>query len=444
MAEKKPEKAHFEYDVAFQARMVRALFQDYEFALSVSGLLDHSLFEKRVHRWYAQEILAYAKKHRSGISDSALDINAHRAFKSGRLVKDRDGKAVIAFLDKITRKVKDRSFIKEEVYRFIKNQITKETILNGVQHLKAGDFDAIDREFRRVIEVQMAPEGGTGSHLVGHAKERAKRRKSWVKNGVQTGIRIDEYMKPGGLPPKQLGSIIGPPGSGKSNTLIHIGKSAIMLSQEPVLHFSFELAKEVLEDRYDSAFTGIKLNSIEDKGNPDKIRRFMEQLGEDLQGEPLIIQDYAAGTTTALDLENKVRQLESQAFYPGMIIADAAYLMKPIGGFTGDKYEDIGRVYIELRALAHDLNVPIWTAGQGNKASLGKEVVTMRELADSFQQAMHADVLVALCQTEKEKMAKRARFFMMKNRNGIAEFEIPVRLDWSAPNIIARGGAINR
>jgi hypothetical protein len=362
MAEKEKKKEHFEYDVTFQARMVRTLFQDYEFALSVAGLLDHNLFEKRVHRWYAQEILEYAKKHRCGISDSALDVNAQRAFKAGRLVRDRDGKAVAAFLDKITRKVKDRSFIREEVYRFIKNQITKETILNGVQHLKVGDFEAIDREFRRVIEVQMAPEGGSGGWLVGHAKERAARRKTWVKNGVATGIRIDEYMKPGGLPPKQLGSVIAPPAAGKSNTLVHIGKSAIMLSQEPVLHFSFELAKEVLEDRYDSAFTGIKLNSLEDKGNPDKVRRFMQKLGDDLQGEPLIIQDYAAGTTTALDLENKVRQLESQAFYPGMIIADAAYLMKPIGGYTGNKYEDIGRVYIELRALAHDLNIPIWTA----------------------------------------------------------------------------------
>ncbi len=429
---------HFSYDVSFQARMVRTLYQDDHFAQSVTGLLDPNLFEKRTHRWFAKEILSYAKSYHHGVSDSALAINAERAFKTGRLVRKRDSKAVGAFHAKLDRKVKDRSYIKDEIYRFIKNQITKETILNSVEYLKVGDFESIDKEFRRVVEVQMAPEGGAGGFLVAHSEQRMRRRLEWVKNGVQTGIDVDKFMKPGGLPPQQLGAVIAPPAAGKTNTLIHIGKSAIMLSQQPVFHVSFELAQHVVEDRYDSAFTGIKLNSLEDKGNPKKIHKFMKQLGEDLQGEPLVIQDYPAGALTVLDLANKVRQLESRSFYPGLIIADAAYLMKPIEGYTGNKYEDIGRVYIELRALAWQLNIPIWTAGQGNKESLGKEVVTMRELADSFQQAMHADVLLALCQTDKERDRKRARFFLMKNRNGVAEIQVPVRLNWAAPEIISR------
>lgn len=430
----------FDYDLNFQARMVRVLFQEPDFTITLGSFLKPEHFEKRVHRWCAQTILDYAEKHTHGISHDALEIEARRALRTGRIAP-KEEKAVLAFVDKTTRPVKDKSFIKEELFRFVKNQVTKDAILDSVDMLKDGDYEAIDSNFQRVLDVQSSFEGGLGHSLVGDREERYKRRKEWVPDGVPTGIAgIDDLMKPGGLPPKQVGGVVAAPGSGKTNTLIHMGRSAVIEGQAPVLHFSLELAEEVIVDRYDAAFTGVPINDLERGKNPAKVRRYMKHLGEDLGGEPIVVKEFAAGQMTVANLISHTRQLESKGFYPGMVIVDYAGLLQP-SVVTGNSYVDLGRVVIELRAWAKALEVPIWTAFQGNKLSLGKEVITMKELADSFQSAMHSDVLMALCQTDDEKLRNKARFFLMKNRNGIAEQSVPVRLNWASPRVHSLGTA---
>ena len=426
----------FDYDLSFQARMVRVLYQDPDFALSIGSHLNPDYFDRLAHRWMAQTILDYANKHSHGISLDAVRIEADKARATGRL-QSRHTKTVDALISKLDRKVKDRSFIKEEVFRFVKNQATKEAVLDSIEHLKTGDFDSIDASFQSSIDVRMSLDGGLGHFMYGDNDERYERRKNYKKDGIPTGIfGIDQYMKPGGLPPGQLGAIIAPPNGGKTNSLIHIGKSAVLEGHVPALHITCELAQTIIEDRYDSSFTGTQINALEEGKNPKRIRQWWRDANDDFRGEALVVREVPMGQLSVQDLRNLVRQLERKRFYPGLIIVDYANLLRPVEGRTDNTYQDLGQIFIELCQWAKDLHVPIWTAMQGNRNSLGKEVITMKELADSFAPAMHADALLALCQTGEEKKRRRARYFFMKNRNGISEIEVPVKLDWSRSTVL--------
>ena len=426
----KPER--FAYDRLFQVRILRTLFQDPEFTLAVGSKLSFQHFERRAVRWVAQKILDYAKKHNHGISKDALQIMFDRDLKTGRLLEEskREAKKVI---DLIERPVKDRSFIKEEVHGFVKNQVVRTAIMRSLDHLEAHDFEAIDKEFTEVLEVQEVLTGGLGHFYVRDVKTRSAVRARYEKNGVSTGLKLDDYLKPGGLPPKALGCVIAPTGKGKSHCLVHLGRSAIIESSAKVLHVTLELAEEAVLDRYDAAFSGIAINHLESR--TDDVERIVDDYGA-RYGEFLVVKEFPPATLTAAALRAYVRQLERAAFYPDIIMLDYADDMVPsMVSRDHDAYSDMGQIYRELRKLAFELQIPIWTASQTQRNALNKEMIDLDSIADSFKKAMIADVVICLCQTKEETTKKTARFFVAKNRLGSDKFEFKVSLDWSRSTI---------
>ena len=53
-------------------------------------------------------------------------------------------------------------------------------------------------------------------------------------------------------------------------------------------------------------------------------------------------------------------------------------------------------IYEELRNLAGELNVPVWTASQSNKEGSEKDVVGLTNMGESYAKAQVADVVLTL------------------------------------------------
>lgn len=423
------------YDASFQRKMIRVLFQDQDFVCTTAAHLKPEVFDSPAHRWLARTIVGYAARHGAGIGLDGLRIERDRAVKLKTLKVDHRSK-VNSLIKAIDRPVPDRSFVKEELYRFIKHQAINQAMRNSLEHLDKLDFDAIDVEWSHVLDVKQELSGGLGHSFVKDVRERTKRRKSYEKNGISTGTKLDEFMKPGGLPPKALGVVLAPSGKGKSHCLIHIGKSAVLESDAKVLHITTELSEEMIADRYDAAFANIDIKQLEQKRGT--VKRAVRELGTKY-GDFLRIKEFAPATLTARALLAFVRQLERIAFYPTLIVIDSADDMIP---FTASRdhnaYDDYGMVYRELRKLSYDLGLPIWTASQTNKDALNKEFVDWNAVADSSKKIMVADAVIILLQTLAEKKQKAARLFFAKNRFGGDKFDIKVQLDWSRSLIRSR------
>lgn len=420
------------YDASFQRKMIRVLYQDQDFVTTTAAHLKHDVFDSPAHRWLAKTMVTFANKHGSGISIDGLTLERDRAVKMKTLKLDHAMK-VDSLIKSIDRPVKDRSFVKEELFRFIKHQAINSAMRASLDHLDKLDFEAIDQEWARVLDVKQELDGGLGHNFVGSVGERTKRRSKFEKNGISTGTQLDEHMKPGGLPPRALGVVLAPSGKGKSHILVHIGKSAVVESNAKVLHITTELSEEMIADRYDAAFTGIAIQRLEEQRK--QVRGKVRELGQQY-GDFLRIKEFAPATLTARALAAFVRQLERVAFYPTLIIIDSADDMIPFSASRDhNAYDDYGMVYRELRKLAFDLNVPIWTASQTNKDALNKEFVDWNSVADSSKKIMVADAVVILLQTLAEKKQKAARLFFAKNRFGGDKFDVKVGLDWSRSTI---------
>jgi hypothetical protein len=423
-----------DYGKDFERRMLRVLFSDQEFATTTGVRLDHQLFSTPALRWLAQKVVGYARDNGSGISKDALRIELERDAKVGRLTaKNRE--AAEALVESVDQVVKDRTYVRGELFKFIKNQVTDRAVRACLDHLDAQDFDAIDGELQKVLDVQASLDGGLGHFFVRDRLVRRERRKKYEPNGISTGLFLDEKLKPKGTPPKSLTTVVAPSGVGKSGVLMYMCRSAVVNSNAKCLYVTTELSEEIVCDRLDASFSGVSINMLEK--DRKKVSAKVRNLGLKY-GEFLVVKEFPPAVLTPSGLRAYLRQLERVGFYPNSVYIDSPDDMVPDAADRGrdrDGYEDAGAVYRGNRRLSYEVGAPFHGASQTQRGALNKEHVDWDQIADSAKKVMVSDIVLILQQTREEHKQGVGRFYLGKNRFGSAKQEWKVRLDWAKIDI---------
>ena len=92
----------------------------------------------------------------------------------------------------------------------------------------------------------------------------------------------------------------------------------------------------------------------------------------------LIIKEYPTGTASVITIRNHLDKLLLKNFKPNLIIVDYADIMRSTRSYDSLRHE-LKLVYEELRNLAMELNVPVWTASQANRDSANSDIVGLRK-----------------------------------------------------------------
>lgn len=307
----------------------------------------------------------------------------------------------------------DFAFTSDVVVQFAREQAAKIAVLDGVDDIKSGDLSKLIKRLEEATAV--------GSALLSPGID-LKDTGSWLyalwSDKVRTGwTHIDNVLE-GGLAPGELGIILAAPNRGKSMSLVCIGYSAASIgSNKNVIHFTHEMSKEVLAKRYATRMIfrfpkrGEDLQQYEDD--------FMDTARRLMPGKVRIIG--GAETMSVSEMKSHVSRLIAEGFNPGLIIDDYPDLLIPDVRYKERRFE-LSSIYSELRAIGAEFNVPIWGASQANRASLSKEVITIKDIAEDIGKAAIADVIIALCQTDEEYNMEQARLFMAKVRDGKRNF----------------------
>jgi len=122
--------------------------------------------------------------------------------------------------------------------------------------------------------------------------------------------------------------------------------------------------------------------------------------------------------------------LQLKGFKPDVVIIDYADIMKSSRSYDSLRHE-LKLVYEELRNLAMELEIPIWTASQANRESAQANVVGLENMSEAYGKAMVADVVVSLSRKAAEKATGFGRLFIAKNRAGKDGIVFPVSIDTS-------------
>ena len=96
---------------------------------------------------------------------------------------------------------------------------------------------------------------------------------------------------------------------------------------------------------------------------------------------------------------------------------------------NSNSYSEAGGIYEELRGVAGELQVPIWSASQSNRAAMDEDIIQANNIADSYRKIMTADFVMSLSRKVQDKVANTARFHIIKNRFGPDGLTFPSKMN---------------
>jgi len=399
-----------QYGPGFQIKVLSSLLTHKGFLLNIHDVLSEDYFDNSAHKWVVREILKYYQKYHTTPTMEVLKVE----------LKKIDNEVMqLSIKEQLKEAYKasdeDLKYIEEEFSNFCKNQQLKKALLSSVDLLNAGDYDSI----RNLVD--NALKAGQDKNI-GHEYEKDTESRYREEHRIAIATPWDKFndLLQGGLGGGDFGLIFGNPGGGKSWSLIALGGHAVKMGYN-VIHYTLELGADYVGRRYDAFFTGC------DVGKITKHKARVEEVIAELPGR-LIIKEYSPGKATISTLESHIKKCIDLEFKPDLIIIDYVDLLRSKRN-NRERKEEIDDIYLSTKGLARELNLPIWSVSQVNRAGAKDDIIEGDKAAGSYDKVMVTDVAISLSRKRQDKVNGTGRFHIMKNRYGMDGLTYSVRVN---------------
>ena len=405
-------KALSQYGKQFQTKVLSSLLTHKGFLTNIHDISSDEYFENQGHKWIISEILKYYEKYHTTPSMDVL---------KGEVLKIDNEVLQISIKDELKQAYvateEDKDYVQEEFTNFCKNQQLKKALLGSVDLLQAGDFDGI-----RFL-VDNALKAGQDKNL-GHeyVKDIEARYREDAREVIATPWPKINQLLQGGLGNGDFGLVFGNPGGGKSWSLVALGGHAVRHGYN-VLHYTLELGEDYVGRRYDSFFTKIPVQHIQ------KNREKVEEVVTQLPGK-LVIKEFPTGKATISTIESHINKCKDLDITPDLIIIDYVDLLSSKRR-NRERKDEIDDIYTSTKGLARELDLPIWSVSQVNRAGAQDKIIEGDKAAGSYDKMMITDFSISLSRKKEDKVNGTGRFHIMKNRYGMDGLTFSVKADTS-------------
>lgn len=407
-----------DYGPTFQIKVISSLLKNKNFLLNVRDITDESHFEHPGIKWILTETLKYFDKFHTTPTLDSLKIEVKK------IDNDILQTAVKEQLKLIyTTQYDDQEYVEEEFSNFCKNQLLKNALLESVDLLKHGHYDDIRLMIDNALKV------GSDKNL-GHeyVKDIEDRYREESRKVVPTPWGIINDLLQGGLGNGDFGLIFGGPGGGKSWALVALGAFAASLGYK-VIHYTLELGEAYVGKRYDAFYTNISVSEVH--LHKDKVIEALQKIEDNV-----IIKEYSPKIASLTTIKAHIQKTKDLGFEPDLILIDYVDLLKAPSKKSRDKKEEIDDLYYGTKGLAKELQLPIWSVSQVNRAGAKDEVVEGDKAAGSYDKMMVIDFGMSQSRLRKDKTEGTGRFHIMKNRYGMDGMTYFAQIDTSTGHII--------
>lgn len=222
----------------------------------------------------------------------------------------------------------------------------------------------------------------------------------------------------GGVPSKTLNIALAGTGVGKSLFMCHVASGALVEGRN-VLYITMEMAEERIAERIDANLLNTPIDQLPNLSNEMFITK-VQDLARKTTGK-LIVKEYPTGSAHSGHFRALLNELKlKKQFTPDIIFIDylnicASSRMKAMGGSI-NSYTYIKAIAEELRGLAVEFDVPIFSATQTTRSGYGNSDVGLEDTSESFGLPATADLMFALISTEELEKQGQMMVKQLKNR----------------------------
>lgn len=230
-------------------------------------------------------------------------------------------------------------------------------------------------------------------------------------------IEFFNKITKGGISEKTLNVILGGTGGGKTLFMTHFASSFLAQSKN-VLYITLEMAEEKIAERIDANLLDITmddLHKIPKKMYEEKI----ETLRNKTQGK-LIVKEYPTSNANAGHFRALLNELKlKKKFVPDVVFVDYINICSSmrLNSSNFNSYSVIKSIAEELRGLAVEFKVPLFTATQTTRSGFNSSDIGLEDTSESFGLPATADLMFAIINTEELAENNNILIKQLKNRD---------------------------
>jgi replicative DNA helicase len=406
----------YKFADSIQRGIIYLLKSDKDFYLEIINLVKPEYFEYEAHSKVYETVIHHYNTYKVLPTDNII-VNTIKENSPSITVSEYEDE--LEYINKLdVTSIQNRNYFLDIIENFAKKEAIKVAIAKSINLIKEENYGEIEVEIKRALSINRTLDLGQNYFL--DINDRWDRLSNLnVDHKFPTVFTRANDALEGGPARKELCMVVAPPGVGKSLYLVNQGVTALKQNKN-VLYISLEMSEDRIGQRFDSVMSLIPQSAL--KTNQEGLKRRLEIFKHEFPGGRLIIKEFPTGRANANTVRALINQLINyEEFKPDVLILDYLELLRPTTEGMAE-YQAQERIAQEIRGVAVEYNLLLWTATQTNRQGSKAEVITDVDLGDSYGKIRTCDFAISLNQQPQEFDAGEMRVFVMKSRNGKQKF----------------------
>ena len=393
---------------------IRNLIHNEEYCRKVLPFIKEEYFTDRLEKLLFIEIYKFVNKYNNLPTKESLSIEIN----TNKGITEDEYKKLTGIIAELNPEPINLDWLVETTETWCKDRAIHNAILGGIQII-----DGKDKEHTPEYLPEMLSEALSVSfdQKVGHdyLLESKERFDYYNKKEERLELDLDFFNKitRGGIPSKTLNICLAGTGVGKTMFMTHLA-SSVLLQGKNVLYITMEMAEERIAERVDANLLNVGMSDLEElpyKMYETKINKLQKKT----TGQ-LIVKEYPTASASVAHFKNLLSELAmKKSFKPDIVFVDYLNICASSrfkAGANVNSYTYIKAIAEELRGLAVEQDIPIFSATQTTRSGFVSSDVGLEDTSESFGLPATADFMFALISSEELEEKNQIMVKQLKNR----------------------------
>ena len=393
--------------------ILASLFFKEEYTRKVLPFIKEEYFGNRVEQLLFGEVFKFVEKYNNLPTKDAIliELNSRRDINEEELQHLKD------YIVGVENTESDEQWLLETTEKFCKDRAVHNAVLSGIKILDNKDKKQTPEAIPHILSEALAVsfDKSVGHDYIEDAEARFKFYHTKEKR-YQFDLDYMNRITKGGVPSKTLNIALAGTGVGKSLFMCHVA-SSYLLQGLNVLYITLEMAEERIAERIDANLLDVTMEDLHDMPKQlydGKIKKLREKT----QGQ-LIVKEYPTASAHSGHFKSLINELAlKKSFRPDVIFIDYLNICASsrFKGGNISSYFYIKAIAEELRGLAVEQNVPIFSATQTTRTGFVSTDIGLEDTSESFGLPATADFMFALMSNEELEALGQMKVKQLKNR----------------------------
>ena len=393
--------------------ILRNLIFNEDYTRKTLPFVNEIYFTKREEQILFQEINSFVMKYKNLPSKEAILIE----LGNRKDINDTEVKLVKDLIVTLNPEKIDQQWLLDTTEKFCKDRAVHNAVLDGIKILDGKDKLRTQEAIPSILADALAVsfDNHIGHDYINDADERFAFYHTREKK-YQFDLDYFNRITKGGVPSKTLNIALAGTGVGKSLFMCHCA-SAYLAQGLNVLYITLEMAEERIAERIDANLLDTTIDDLHLLPK-DLYDSKIEKVKNKTSGQ-LIIKEYPTASAHSGHFRSLFNELAlKKSFRPDVVFIDYLNICTSArfkGGNVGS-YFFIKAIAEELRGLAVEFNVPIFSATQTTRTGFVSTDIGLEDTAESFGLPATADFMFALQTNEELDQLGQMKVKQLKNR----------------------------